>query len=187
MVVLLLGLLSALPGKPGTHSIWVDLSKTPINYWRLWSAFCFIFPFAILMGWFFVWWIASAWPADDALQCSGGEWTISRTRWFDTQDKLVARTYPLNQITQLRYAVLAAAKGSTIYGLRFKANGKRQKLLAGLEAPEAGLILSGLKALGADVLDDPNLQKRIKAANEMRGIDTGWMDRSWMDRNQPKQ
>ena len=54
---------------------------------------------------------------------------------------------------------------------------------SGLEAPEAKTILTGLKALGADVPDDPKLDKRIKQTLEMRFGDTSWMDRSWMDPN----
>ena len=65
---------------------------------------------------------------------------------------------------------------------RFIAHG-RKWALPGLEAPEAKNILAGLKALGADVPDDPNLDKRVKETLEMRCGDTSWMDRSWMDSN----
>lgn len=68
----------------------------------------------------------------------------------------------------------------SFWGLRFRAHG-RKWALPGLEVPEAKAILAGLKALGADVPDDPNLDKQIKQTLEMRFGDTSWMARSWMD------
>jgi len=173
--------ISLLPNKEGASSTWRALTSKPIDYSQLWANFCFIFPFALLMGWYFVWYVRAAWPADDALHCDHNGITISRTRWFDTKDKLVSHAYSKNEISQMRYAILASGRGNSIYGLQFKLKGKKQKLLAGLEAPEAKAIMDGLNNLGIDVIGDPKLDKRVKQVVEMRGGDTSWMDRSWMD------
>ncbi|HEY5328704.1 MAG TPA: hypothetical protein VIJ79_02370 [Acidobacteriaceae bacterium] len=169
-----------LPGKHGSPAMWRDLSRAPINSSDFLFPFCLIGTFVILMGWLAIRWILAAWPADDALHCDRVNFTVSKAKWLDTKGTLVAHSFAISQISQLRYGAIASAKNSTIYGLRFRVDGKMQKLLAGLEAPEAGTILAALKSLGADVLDDPKLQKRIKSSLEMRG-DTSWMDRSWMD------
>jgi len=160
--------------------MWFNLTVQPFSSSDFLFPFCLICTLLIVMGWFGAHWALAAWPANDALHSSRTEITISRARWFDKTNTLIARSYPLSDISQVRYGVIARAKGSTIYGLRFLLKGKKQKLLAGLEAPEAAKILTALKSLGADVPDDQSLQKRIKDALELRG-DTGWMDRSWMD------
>jgi hypothetical protein len=43
-------------------------------------------------------------------------------------------------------------------------------------SPEAKELLTGLEALGADVLYDPGLDQKIKEALKMRFVDTSWMD-----------
>jgi len=45
---------------------------------------------------------------------------------------------------------------------------KRQKALPGLEAPEAAEILKALTTLGADVVDDPKLSKKVETALSRR-------------------
>lgn len=139
------------------------------------------------MGWLAIRWTLAAWPVDEELRCERGTFTVSRARWLDVKGTLYSQSYALSDISQLRYGVIATAKGSTIYGLRFRAVGKNRQLLAGLQAPEAGTILTALKTFGADVADDSKLQKRIQKTLEVRGTDTSWMDRSWMDDSDGKQ
>jgi hypothetical protein len=170
-----------LSGKNGTPSIWVELSSKPFLSANFLIPFFILLAFIPLMAWFSTRWALAAWPSDDALHCDRTELTVLRAKWFDSQNKLVSQAYPLESISQMRFGSIASAKGSTIYGLRFRANGKKQKLLAGLEAPEADTILKVLKTLGVDVPDDPDLKRRIKERLEWRGEDTSWMDRSWMD------
>jgi hypothetical protein len=176
-----------LPGKHGSPAMWTDLSSKPVTSSDFLFPFCIVLSFVIFMSWLGIRWSLAAWPTDDALHCDRNTFTVSRAKWLDTQNKLIPESYPLAQISELRYSAIATAKGSTIYGLRFRLNGKKQKLLSELEAPEAKVILNALKALGADVPDDPKLQKRIQSALEMRGTDTSWMDRSWMDQGEPKE
>jgi hypothetical protein len=42
----------------------------------------------------------------------------------------------------------------SLYLIHFRANGKKEKILRGLEAPEGYRILKGLRALGVDILHD---------------------------------
>ena len=170
-----------LPGKHEDPSMWHALANNSIGSPEFLFPASFVFCFLVIFGWFSIRWTLAAWPADDALRCDAQTFTALRERWFDTTDTMTPVSFPLASITDLRYAVIARAKNSAIYGLRFRLDGKKQKLLAGLEAPEAGKILEALKALGADVPDDPKLQKRIKEAMSLRVPDTSWMDTSWME------
>jgi hypothetical protein len=91
-------------------------------------------------------------------------------------------TYPLTEVSAIHFSVVASARGRAFWGLRFRAHG-RMWALPGLEAPEAKGVLTALRALGAEVPDDPKLDKRTKETLETRLGDTSWMDRSWMDPN----
>ena len=125
----------------------------------------------------------AAWASDETFHCDRESITIKRIPWLDFPNRgWRTYTYPLADVNAIRFAVIASAKGSAFWGLRFRAHG-RKWALPGLEAPEAKQILTGLRALGADVPDDPRLAKRIKEALEMRFGDTSWMDSSWMDPN----
>jgi hypothetical protein len=179
--ILLLCVLVFLSGKHGRPSMWVELNSNPVSSSDFLVPMCIILAYIVFIGWLGIRWSLAAWPADDALHCDRSTFTFSRARWLDSQNHLDSHSFPLSSISDIRYGVIATAKNSTIYGLRFRLNGKKQKLLAGLEAPEAETILKALKSLGADVSDDPKLQNRIKSVREMRGEDTSWMDRSWMD------
>jgi len=172
-----------LPGRHGNPSMWHDLASAPS------SSSDFLVPviglaiFTGLFGWQGFRYARAAWASDEMFHCDREAITISRIPWLDFSSRTWRTyTYPLTEVSAIRFAVIASAKGRSFWGLRFLAHG-RKWALPGLEAPEAKNILTGLKALGADVPDDPNLDKRIKETLEMRLGDTSWMDRSWMDPN----
>jgi hypothetical protein len=187
--ILTIGLLVAvacavlfLPGKHGNPSMWHDLVSSPSG-----SSVVFIpiglMLFLGLFGWQGFRYARAAWASDETFHCDRGAITISRIPWLDFSNRTWhTYSYPLAEVSAIRFAVIASAKGRSFWGLRFRAHG-RKWALPGLEAPEAKTILTGLKALGADVPDDPKLDKRIKQTLEMRFGDTSWMDRSWMDPN----
>jgi hypothetical protein len=169
-----------LPGKHGDPSIWHDLVSSPSG-----SSVVFI-PIGLMLflglsGWQGFRYARAAWASDETFHCDREAITISRIPWLDFSNRAWRTyTYPLPEVSAIRFAVIASAKGRSFWGLRFRAHGRRWAL-PGLEAPEGKTILTGLRALGADVPDDPNLDKRIKQTLEMRFGDTSWMDRSWMD------
>jgi hypothetical protein len=171
-----------LPGKHGNPSMWHDLTNAPSG-----SSVVFIpiglMLFIGLFGWQGFRYARAAWASDEIFHCDREVITIKRIPWLDFSNRTWRTyTYPLAEVSAIRFAVIASAKGRAFWGLRFRAHG-RKWALPGLEAPEAKEILTALKALGADVPHDPKLDKRIKETLEMRFGDTSWMDRSWMDPN----
>jgi hypothetical protein len=181
MVVLACALLF-LPGKHGIPSMWHDLNYASSG----WSVFFIVSGLVIftgLFGWQGFRYARAAWASDEKFYCDREGITIKRIPWLDFSNRTWRTyTYPLADVSAIRFAVIASAKGAAFWGLRFQARGRRWAL-PGLEAPEAKQILAGLKALGADVPDDPAIDKRIKETLETRLGDTSWMDRSWMDSN----
>ncbi len=185
IVVTLVALASALlflPGKHGNPSMWHDLNNASSG-WSVYFVLSGLVIFIGLYGWQGFRYARAAWASDEKFYCDRETITIKRIPWLDFSNRAWRTyTYPLEEVSAIRFAVIASAKGRAFWGLRFRAHG-RKWALPGLEAPEAKQILTGLKALGADVPDDPKLDKQIKETLEMRFGDTSWMDRSWMDSN----
>jgi hypothetical protein len=67
----------------------------------------------------------------------------------------------MEEIENLKYQAIASARGVSIYGLRFKAGGRTQRVLPGLKPRDADKILKALKAFGVDVPDDPKFLKKL--------------------------
>lgn len=182
MLVLMACAVLFLPGKHGDPSMWHDLTSDPPASLMLFILVVIV-PLIGLFSWQGFRYARAAWASDEIFHCDRAGITIRRIPWLDFSNRTWRTyTYPLSEVSAIRFAVIASAKGRAFWGLRFRAHG-RKWALPGLEAPEAKEILAGLKALGADVPDDPKLDKRIKETLEMRFGDTSWMDRSWMDSN----
>jgi hypothetical protein len=156
-----------LPGKHGNRSMWGELVSAPFDSSVVFMPSVFLF-FIGLLGWQGFRYARAAWASDETFHCDREAITISRIPWLDFSNRTWhTYTYPLKEVSEIRFAVIASAKGRSFWGLRFRAPGRRWAL-PGLEAPEAKIILTGLKVLGADVPDDPKLDKRIKQTLEMR-------------------
>jgi hypothetical protein len=169
-----------LPGKHGNPSMWLDLTNAPSGWSVVYIPIGLLF-FIGLFGWQGFRYARAAWASDETFHCDREAITIKRILWLDFSNRTWrTSTYPLAEVSAIRFAVIASAKGRAFWGLRFRAHG-RKWALPSLEAPEAKEILTALKALGADVPDDPKLDQRIEKTLGMRFGDTKWMDRSWMD------
>jgi hypothetical protein len=185
-LVVLASAVLLLPGKHGNPSMWHDLVTTQSGS-RVVLISLGLTLFIGLFGWQLFRYDRAAWASDETFHCDGEAITISRIPWLDFSNRTWrTHTYPLTEVRAIRFAVIASTRGQTFYGLRFRAHGRRWAL-PGLEAPEAKLILTALKALGADVPDDPKLDKRIKQTLDMRSGDTSWMDRSWMNQTNDRE
>lgn len=161
LVLAMCGLL-LLPGKHGGPSMWQDLSSHPVGSGG------FIFPLVLLLSFppliVLVTWryVVSAYPSDETFRCDRSTLTISKVRWLDIHNKKWdTRSYALTEIEKMGYQAIARAKGASIYGLRFMACGKTQRVLPGLKAREADKILQALKAFGVNVPDDPMLSRKL--------------------------
>lgn len=156
------------PGKHG--SMWHDITAAhTLSDAEVPLAF-------VLAGFGFVWllglrWSEAAWPSDERFHCDRSTLTLARVPLLDFKNRdWQSSSYPLGTVSKIRYAIYASAKGSSIYGLRFKIDGKRHKCLPGLEAPEAQKILCALQQLGADVGVGNDLQKKVDEALSNRNI-----------------
>jgi hypothetical protein len=110
-------------------------------------------------------------PSGDALRCDRSTFTVSEIPWLNLRGKWKSQAYALADISQLQFGVISSTKGNTIYGLRFLAAGKRHKIFTGLQAPEANKILQGLRTLGADVPNDPDMHTRIEETLRARSME----------------
>jgi hypothetical protein len=142
--------------------MWHDLKSSPADSGD------FIFPVTILLGspllmGLLTWrYLVSDYPSDEIFHCDGRTLTVSKVPWLDIHNKhWDSRSYTLTDIVDLRYQAIARAKGSSIYGLCFVATGRAHRVLPGLKPREADKILKALKALGADVPDDPTLSRKL--------------------------
>jgi hypothetical protein len=136
-------------GKHGEPGMWHDFATYPVN------TAGFILPLLILLGssalmalisWRYV---VMAYPSDEILCCDRSTLTISKVRWLDIHNKdWRTRSYPLREITGLKYQSVAISKGAAVYGLRFRAEGRSQRVLPGLGTHDAGKILKAVKSFG---------------------------------------
>ncbi len=181
MLVLFICFVLFMPDKHGGPSVWNYLASTPTeSSWFVGDVILLLLAAAGL-SWHAFRYARVAWASDETFHCDRQAITISRIPWLDFSNRTWrTHTYPLTEVRGIRFAVIASANRERIWGLRFRAYGRRWAL-PGLGATEAKAILVGLKALGADAPEDPELDKKIKLARQMQFGDTTWMDRSWMD------
>ena len=151
-------------GKSGQRSIWHNIAsaKSPSDW---------IAPMLILIGgtvslaWMGFRWAGAAWPSDQHFHCDRTALTLARIPYLDFKSRRWNETsFLLADVSRIRFDAYASAKGDTIYGLRFRFQQTGHKALPGLEAPEAQKILLALQRLGADVIIDERLQKRVDEA-----------------------
>jgi hypothetical protein len=170
-----------LPGKHGNPSMWHDLKDAQLGSSGFLVPAIGLVVGVGLFGWQGMRYARAAWASAETFHADHESIIIAREPWLEFSNReWLTRTYRLADVSKIRFAVIASAKGRQFWGLRFRANG-RKWALPGLEAPEAAEILNALKGLGADVPFDAGLEKRVKEAATMRFGDTSWMDGSWMD------
>ena len=168
MTLLLCGLIF-LPGKHGRPNMWHDFSTSPIDSEDFILPLSLILLFATGSGYIATRYLLAAYPSDEAIHCDRSTLTVSKVPWLDASNRTWrTRSYPLGEVSKLRFGIIASAKGSSIYGIRFVATGKDQKILPGIQAPEAAEILKALAILGADVVDDPKLPQKVEEALSKR-------------------
>jgi hypothetical protein len=108
--------------------------------------------------------VRSLFPSGEKLHCDHSQLTVSKIPWLSFRGRWLTRVFSLADISQMEYGILqrGTASNPSIYGLRFLANGRAQKALSRLEAPEASHLLRGLEGLGVDVRHDPDMLARIQ-------------------------
>jgi hypothetical protein len=109
-------------------------------------------------------------PSGELLHCDRQSLIVSRIPWWNLRGKWTTHSYPLSDISQLHFGVVIRSRGNNFDGLCFRAAGKKQKLFAGLEAPEAHKILKGFHALGVDVPDLSDMHYLVEDALKERSM-----------------
>jgi hypothetical protein len=148
-----------LPGKHGGSGLWHDSSED------FTTKLVILLSVVGLTGLYAWRWVVSASPSDERFHCDRSTVTLSRVRWLDIHNKnWHTRSYPLADIKNIRYQAVGSigGQGGSIYGLRFLAGGKTQRVLPGITPRQADKVLKALKAFGADVPDDPEFSKKLE-------------------------
>jgi len=155
------------PGKHNRPSMWQDILISPIDSSGFIFPICLLFLYFAVMGFVTFRYLFAAYPSDETMRCDSSTLTVSKVAWFDTSNShWKTWSFSLNEVTEIKYGVIASAKQTSIRGLRFRAQGKTWKILPGLEAPEAVEILKALMEMGARVIYDTKLE--VKAAKVLK-------------------
>ena len=146
----------------GAPSMWHNLSTYPVNSGTPIVASVVLVGTPLLIFLLLRRYMVFANPSDETFRCDRTTVTVSRVRWLDFKNKhWDTRSYTLGEIRNLRYEAIAFAKNASIYGLRFSAGGKTQRVLPGLKPRGADKILKALKAFGVDITYDPKFLKEL--------------------------
>lgn len=78
------------------------------------------------------------------------------------------RSFPTQAVKKIRFGAVSISQYSATCGLIFEAEGKKTKTLAGLESPEAQIILKELDSLGFDIEHDVGMPMMVEMALERR-------------------
>ena len=108
--------------------------------------------------------VRSLFPSGEKLHGDRSQLIVSKIPWVSFRGQWTTHAFSLAEISQMQYGVLrrGTARDPSVYGIRFLANGKVQKIIRRIEAPEASHLLRGLERLGFDVRHDPNMLARIQ-------------------------
>jgi hypothetical protein len=137
------------PGKHGRPSMWHDISSAPPGSDDLIVGPVILLVFPVFMFLVSRRYVIMAYPSDERLDCDRSSITMSRVRWLDIHNShWETKTYPLSDLTDLRYVKVASSRGVTIYGLRFRAAGRNERILPGLNTQQAGVILGAMERFG---------------------------------------
>jgi hypothetical protein len=164
VATLLLCVLLFLPGKHGRPSMWHVLSTSSVG------STDFLIPFfLLLLGAPLLMvvlprrYVMLAYPSDPTFRCDRSTLSVSKVRWLDVNNNhWDTCSFPLAEVRGVRYQVIAQFRTGAVYGLRFAVSGETLRVLPGLKPKDAERVLTALKIFGADVPDDPELQRKLK-------------------------
>ena len=144
----------------------VDILRMPKSYdvltWILVATMLFY-------GLAFVWrGFRDMFPSGESLVCESGTLTIGHIPDHVINGRWEYQSFPTSSIKQLSFGAVHMSRYGMTPGLIFMADGKKKKVLAGLEAPEADQVLKGLANLGVDTVHDPAMPMTVEMALERR-------------------
>jgi len=150
------------PGKHDRPSVWQDLKYYAWPSSDFTAALVMVIAMGTLSLLLILFGLRQLFPSGTELHADHATLTVSEIPSYSLHGKWKSWSYPLSSISDFKFAVTRTGRGSVFYGFRFIADGDKRKMFTGMEAPEADKILNGLKALGVEVIDDPDMQTKIK-------------------------
>ena len=148
-------------GKHGEPGLWERFRESPADSYRSLVPSLLLLALFAVMIWLAIRALRVNYPGGQKLECDGHTLTISRLRWLDWQNSdWITQTYALNEVSRIRYAVIVHNRSKSTWGLHLTAAGKGHRLFPHLTTQQAGEILNGLEALGA------NTERFVKAARK---------------------
>ncbi len=111
------------------YSAWWNLTNMPRGSEDFSSAALAATIAVILSGSLLLVGVANFFPSGETLHCDRSTFTSSKTPWFNFRGRWTTRTFPIAEVSQLRFAVWWAGRGRTTYCIRYFAGSKEQKLL----------------------------------------------------------
>lgn len=158
-----MSLLLFAPGKHGNPSMWHSLSTSGAGSSSFLVPFFLLLSFPLFMLLMTERYVRLAFPSAETFHCDRSTLSITKVHWFDIHnDSWITRSLSLKDIQEIRYRRIAYLRGMSIWGIRFKVEGKTQRVLPGLKAGDAEKLLLALRAFGADVPDDPVVPDKLK-------------------------
>lgn len=118
---------------------------------------------AIEVGFFVLCALRMFFPSGETLHCDRHTLVVSRIPLTSFRGKWKTRTFPVSEISELHYGVVqSGGRGHSSYGILFCVCGMEEKMLAGLEPPEAHRILKAMSGLGANVSKDGDMRYLVR-------------------------
>jgi hypothetical protein len=101
-------------------------------------------------------------PFCERLHCDRTTLTWSKIPWVSFGNRRVTRSIPVAEIVRASYSIVFKGRREHYYGILLETDGKPWKMFWGIESPEANRILRGLKGLGVNIQDDPEMRESIR-------------------------
>jgi hypothetical protein len=134
------------------------------DIWQWLPSIIFLF-----VGSAFIWRaFRSMFPSGESLVCDAATLTIGRIPENVLTGRWTYQSFPTKSVKQLAFGVVRINRYGGTPGLVFEVDGKKEKTLFGLEAPEANEILQGLSRLGVNTVHDPAMPMMVEMVQSRR-------------------
>jgi hypothetical protein len=122
-------------------------------------------PFAVILGLSCLSFLFGAFQGKNDIFCTEDELKVIRK----IRGKVTGQwTFPKHLVGPIQFTVFSSSRSSSVYGLLFSVEGKKVRVLAGLEIVEAARILAELDRLGYTAVRDVGMPMAVEMAIERR-------------------
>jgi hypothetical protein len=154
-------------GRPG---LWYDLQKASRYSFEFFLLSLLIVGILIWCGYLVLIGIRLFFPAGEQLQCDRTTLTYQKIPWISLRGRWKKWSFPITSVNELMYGVILEGNPekniADTYGLDFYVGDKQYKIFGGIEASDANDILKKLRAFGADVIVNQDMQTLIEKESD---------------------